>query len=126
MKPSLRTLIILSLVVIVPVIAAAESRSSVEALSLGTSETHWLAPARTASISSSPTTRRVGPGAGAELPLRLAGQLEAHPGQLTHGVEPAHLLHRALRALELARVLTHHRLPQGLSAGGVGQPETPA
>ena len=38
-------------------------------------------------------------------------------------VLPAHLLHRPLRVLEPARILAHHRLPQGLGAGGLEQPE---
>ena len=37
---------------------------------------------------------------------------------------PAHGFHRLGRVFEPAWILAHHRFPQGLGAGGVGQPET--
>lgn len=78
--------------------------------------------------------RRVRPGPAGVFPLRLGRQIgrtardyRLQFPQKALDVMPAHLLHRAqLVAGEAAGIVAHHRLPKGLRAGRVGQPEAPA
>ena len=76
--------------------------------------------------------RRLGPSPACALPLGLRGQAQRQRREAlveaadeVQGFIPAHVLHRPLGPLESARVLAHHRLPQRLRAGGLGQPEAP-
>src|SRR5580658_3472150 len=75
--------------------------------------------------------RRAGP-AGI-FPLRLArqAQIEAghergDPPEELAAIIPVDAFHWTVGALEPARVCSHHRLPQGLGAGSVEQPEPSA